>query len=140
MQVQHEVRSIEIQAPFDRAFEYIADPARLPEWTSAFESASRGHAVMRTPRGSVEVDLEVRASRAQGTIDWTMRFPDQSEARAHSRLVALGEARSVYTFLLTPPPVPLEQLEGALEEQSRTLREELARLSRILGRLEPTKQ
>jgi hypothetical protein len=30
------------------------------------------------------------------------------------------------------PPVPLEQLEGALEQQSQTLREELAKLSAIL--------
>ena len=36
--------------------------------------------------------------------------------------------------LLVPPPVPLEQLEGALAAQSRTLAEELGTLRRVLKR------
>jgi hypothetical protein len=31
------------------------------------------------------------------------------------------------------PPVPLEQLEGVLEQQSKTLREELTKLRAILS-------
>lgn len=69
----------------------------------------------------------------RGTIDWTMIFPDGSAARAYSRVIAVGD-RILYSFVLTAPPVPLEQLEGALEQQSRTLSEELARLRRILER------
>jgi hypothetical protein len=34
--------------------------------------------------------------------------------------------------VLTPPPVPLEELEGALEAQSAILTQELAALKRIL--------
>jgi hypothetical protein len=44
----------------------------------------------------------------------------------------LTERETVYTFVLLPPPVPLEQLEGALEQQSHTLKEELARLKTLL--------
>jgi tRNA-specific 2-thiouridylase len=72
------------------------------------------------------------ASEARGTIDWYMTFPDGSVADAFSRIIPIGPDRCVYAFVLTPPPVPLEKLEGALDEQSRTLADELGRLRSIL--------
>ena len=87
---------------------------------------------MVTPSGSVEVGLRVESSRAAGTIDWFMTFPDGSVGRAFSRLIDLGN-RTLYSFVLMAPPLPLEQLEGALEEQARVLREELAVLQRKLS-------
>lgn len=131
---EFDVQAIEIAAPFEAAFRYVADPRTLPEWTHAFRSVADGRAVLATPKGSVEVGLEVRASRESGTVDWIMTFPDGSVGKAFSRLVALGADRSVYSFVLLAPPVPLEQVEGALAEQSRVLKEELATLQRRLTR------
>ena len=128
----YDVQTIEINAPFDRVFGYIADARKLPEWTNAFKSVSNGRAVMETPNGSVEIELAVQVARSQGTIDWIMTFPDGSVARAYSRVVAADKERSLYSFILMAPPVPLEQLEGALEAQSHILREELAKLGAIL--------
>ena len=130
-----DVQTIEINAPFDHVFEYvyIADAWKLPEWTKAFKSVSNGRAVMETPNGSVEIKLEVHTARSQGTVDWTMTFPDGSVARAYSQVVAKDSERSLYSFILTAPPVPLEQLEGALEAQSQILREELHKLGAILN-------
>ena len=128
-----EVRSIEIVAEYANVFNYISDSRNLPEWTNAFQSVSNGKAIMRTPEGSVEVELVVSASWEQGTIDWFMKFPDGAQAAAFSRLIRLDEKRNVYSFILTEPPVSLEQLEGALGEQSQILEEELKRLSHILG-------
>ncbi len=130
---EFDVQSIEIHAPFEKAFVYIADANNLPEWSSAFERVKDGRALMRTPPRSVEVTLSVNSAREQGTIDWIMIFPDESVARAYSRVIPLGQEKSIFSFVLTAPPVPLEQLEGALEQQSQTLREELSRLSTILG-------
>lgn len=87
---------------------------------------------MRTPNGEVMIDLEVQSSSAQGTVDWVMKFPDGSTATAFSRLISVGEGRCVFCFVLTPPPVPLEQLEGALAVQSKTLTNELRKLKDIL--------
>jgi hypothetical protein len=87
---------------------------------------------MRTPNGEVMVDLKVEASPEHGTVDWRMTFPDGSVATAFSRVVEIDRDHCVFSFVLTPPPVPLEQLEGALESQSRTLAEELRELKRIL--------
>ena len=127
-----DVQSIELDAPLPVAFRYLADPANLPEWTHAFRAADGRQATMATPRGEVRVGLRVSASEAHGTIDWIMTFPDGSAAKASSRLVPHG-AKSIYTFVLEAPPVPLEELEGALAEQSRTLAGELARLATLLA-------
>lgn len=127
-----DVQAVALGASFDRAFRYIADPATLPEWTSAFRSVSGDRARLETPQGAVDVELGVHASSRTGTIDWTMTFPDGTVARAFSRLVDIGPRR-LYTFVLLAPPVPLEALEGALAEQSRTLREELGTLQRKLA-------
>ena len=130
-----DVQTIEINAPFDHVFEYIyiADAWKLPEWTKAFKSVSNGQAVMETPNGSVEIKMEVHTASSQGTVDWTMTFPDGSVARAYSQVVAKDSEPSLYSFILTAPPVPLEQLEGELEAQSQILREELHKLGAILN-------
>ena len=128
----HDVQSVDLQVPRERAFAFIADPRQLPRWTSAFASVEDGRARMRTPRGEVEVRLDVRSSAEQGTVDWLMTFPDGTLATAFSRVVETDQERCVYSFVLMPPPVPLEELEGTLEAQSRTLAEELASLKRIV--------
>ena len=127
-----DVQGIELNVPHDQALAFIADAAQLPKWTNAFATVSPGRAVLRTPAGEVDIDLAVETSPQQGTVDWRMTFPDHSVATAFSRVVATGRDRCIYTFVLTPPPVPLEQLEGALEAQSRTLAEELRKLKAIL--------
>jgi len=129
-----DMQGIDIQTPRGRAYFYIADPKHLPQWTNAFASVANGKAVMRTANGEIGVDLAVQSSEEQGTIDWHMTFPDGSVATAFSRVVKLDSKSCIFGFVLTPPPVPLEQLEGALEAQSRTLAEELRSLKRILER------
>lgn len=127
-----DVQGIDLSVSRGKAFTFIADPAQLPKWTNAFASVSAGRAVMRTPSGEVMIDLEVQASAENGTVDWRMRFPDNSLASAFSRLVEVAPDRCIFSFVLTPPPVPLEQLEGALEAQAQTLAEELKKLKKLL--------
>jgi hypothetical protein len=130
----YKVESIGLKTTAERALSYIANPANLPEWTSAFKSVKNGRAIMATPSGSVEVGLRVTSSEENGTIDWEMTFPDEAVARAYSRVVPEENGHSVFSFVLLAPPVPLEQLEGALNQQAHTLREELTRLAAILGK------
>lgn len=128
-----DLQGIELDTSYEQAFAYIADPVNLPAWTNAFAEVFGPRAVMRTPEGEVVVGLEVRASAQEGTVDWVMTFPDGAVATAFSRLVRLQDRRCAYSFVLTPPPVPLEALEGALDAQAAILREELGRLRSILG-------
>ena len=131
-----DVQGIELNVPRSRAFAFIADPAQPLKWTSTFVSAADGRALMRTPVGEVQIEFGVHASAEHGTVDWRMKFPDGSVATAFSRVVEIDREHCVFSFILTPPPVPLEQLEGALEAQSRMLTEELQKLKRILERQE----
>lgn len=128
----HDVQSVSLTIPSGRAFDYIAAPENLPRWTSAFATADADSATLSTPSGEVAIQLRTLANRETGTIDWEMTFPDRSVSVAYSRVTPDGTARSVYSFVLMAPPVPLEALEGALEVQRRTLAEELARLKSIL--------
>lgn len=128
----HDVQSVEINVPLASAFEVIADPHRLPQWAEAFEEVNGDRAVLRTPAGSTNIRLQVLSSKVHGTIDWLMTFPDGMVASAYSRLTPLGEDHVVYSFVLTAPPLPLEQLEGALAQQSVTLERELTSLKALL--------
>jgi len=127
-----DVQGIDLSVPSERVFAFVADRFTLPRWTSAFASVGDESAMMRTPTGTVEIDLIVRSNEEAGVVDWRMTFPDGSVATAFSRTVALAAGRCAFTFVLTAPPVPLAELEGALDEQSRTLAEELRRLKSIL--------
>jgi len=127
----YDVQSVFINAPVEQIFEFIANPANLPIWTKAFQKANDEQAIMVTPEGEVHIKLEVRVSEAHGTIDWYMYFPDGSLGTAYSRLTPNEKGETcVYTFVLMAPPVPLEQLEGTLEEQKKILAEELQNLAR----------
>jgi len=126
------VESVLIRATTDKAFRYIADPRNLPNWTHAFKSVRNGNAIMATPAGTVEVGLEVNASSIEGTVDWQITFPDGSIASAYSRVLPIS-GQSAYSFMLMAPPVPLDQLEGALNQQVHILRDELAKLKAILS-------
>ena len=127
------VESVRLAAPFEKAFEYIAAAKNLPHWTHAFKAARDGQATIETPAGAAEVGLKVVASKLQGTIDWYMTFPDKSVASAFSRLVPEDKGHCIYSFILLAPPVPLERLEGALNDQVHTLRQELGELGTILS-------
>jgi len=126
------VESIHFSTTPEKAFAYVADPRHLPDWTNAFKSVENGRAVMATPAGTVEVDLLVKASASEGTIDWHITFPDGSVAFAYSRILPDSTGQAVYCFVLMAPPVPLEKLEGALDQQAAILRKELTKLSAIV--------
>ena len=127
------VDSVRIETTQEKAFRYISDPMNFPEWTSAFKQVQNGKARMVTPAGALEVGLCVKASVSEGTIDWHMTFPDGSGGSAYSRVIPESGGSCIYSFMLMAPSVPLEQLEGTLNQQGHILREELTKLSTILS-------
>lgn len=129
---KYDLQGIDLNVPKRKAFSFIVEADNLPKWTNAFASVNQNKAVMQTPEGNVDVDLEVYASADLGTVDWQMTFPDQSVATAFSRITEIDKNQCVYSFVLNPPPVPLEYIEGALEAQSQILEEELSKLKELL--------
>src|SRR5207244_13402181 len=95
-----DVQGIELRVPFEKAFTFIGDPNQLPRWTSAFARVANRRAVMRTPKGEVEIDLAVRASADQGTVYWSMTFPAGSAATASSMLAGIEQAVRDDSFIL----------------------------------------
>jgi hypothetical protein len=124
-----EVKNVALAVRFDTAFDYLKDMTKLPEWTNAFGGVKKdGTALMRTPEGEINVQLDVNVDHKNGVIDTKMTFPDGNVGTAYSRLIALSEDSCAYSFLLTPPPVALEKLEGALSAQAEILERELQTL------------
>ncbi len=127
-----DVQSISLDIPAAAAFAFIADPANLPKWTNAFERADDTSADLVTPMGVAAITLKTVADAASGTVDWYLGFPDGTEGVAFSRVTPNGDQGAVYSFVLMAPPVPLEALEGALNEQMGILAHELISLKGLL--------
>lgn len=129
----HDVQSVNIQTTTEKAFNYIAKPQNLPKWTGAFSQADEKTALLITPNGELKIGLETKSNKELGTVDWYMTMPDGTVGVAYSRVVAGPDGKAIYSFVLIAPPVPLEQIEGALSAQMLQLKEELEKLRTILA-------
>ena len=132
MDTNFSVQSVSIDLTAEKVFNFIADPLNLPKWTNAFKDADHKSALIVTSAGEMKIDLETKASKESGTIDWYMKMPDGSVGKAYSRVVQNSDGKSIYSFILLAPPVPIEKLEGSLKEQEEILSKELNSLKRIL--------
>lgn len=130
-QKNYDVQSVGINVSYDKAFSFISQPKNLPLWTNAFSKADDKTAMMSTPKGQLQIKLQTSVSNEKGTIDWIMTMPDGSIGRAYSRITKNIEG-VIYEFVLLAPPVPLEQLEGALSAQKQLLAQELIKLKEVL--------
>jgi hypothetical protein len=127
-----DVQGIEITAPVHKVFDFLRVPENLPRWAHAFVSAGNGRARLETPAGAVDITLDVAADAAAGTVDWRLQFPDGGVGIAQSRVTETMRGTCIYSFVLHAPPVALEEIEGALEAQSRTLQSELTMLKALM--------
>lgn len=126
-----DVQYIEIEAPFEKVFSFIAEPRNLPQWTAAFREANNQSALLVTPNGELRIGLKTYTDPS-GVIDWHMQMPDGSIGKAYSRVTALPNGNVVYSFVMLAPPVPVEEVEGTLEEQKKLLAAELKKLAQLL--------
>lgn len=129
-----DVQGIEIMASRDQVFEFVQKPDNLPRWAHAFVWAGDGGARLETPVGAVDIALDVSADAEAGTVDWRLAFPDGGVGIAQSRVTETTRRTCIYTFVWHAPPVALEQVEGAIEAQSATLRSELTTLKSLMER------
>ena len=127
-----DVQGIEIRASRDKVFEFLRDPRNLPRWSHAFKAIDIDRARLETAAGAVDVRLRTFANSGAGTVDWRLEFPDQSVALAQSRVTETTRGTCIYSFVLHAPPVPLEQVEGALDAQRATLQKELSTLKGLM--------
>ena len=129
----HDVQSVNLNTTVEQAFSYIANPKNLAKWTGAFSKADDKSALLITPKGELPIGLETKTNKELGTIDWYMSMPDGTIGVAYSRVISGPDGKAIYSFILLAPPVPLEQIEGALSAQIGQLRDELHKLQTILS-------
>ena len=119
--------SVSIDAPFDCAWQLIADPRTLHLWTVDFALAPpRPEGALykvQTPRG--ELDLFVESDRRSGVIDFNFGR-DGHYRRSPSRLLRNDDG-VVYVFTIFAPDdgnaATLERLAGDVEAELQRLRE-----------------
>ena len=127
----YDVQTIEIKKNYSDVFDFITVPENLPKWALGFKKVDGKAAVLETPNGSIDIGLDVASDKKVGNIDWHMQMPDGSKGHAYSRVIDNGDS-TIFSFVLMAPPVPLELVEGTLEQQIKQLNEELIILKDIL--------
>jgi hypothetical protein len=115
--------TIEIQAPPERAFSFLADPERLPVWAIGFAKsiAREGDAWVVTLRSGERLPLRVDADPATGVVDFVSLPAPGVEAPAHSRVLAHGDG-TLYTFSMHQgPDMPDTVFDAQVAELEREL-------------------
>jgi hypothetical protein len=110
-----------LDAPKKAVFEYLADVANLPEWANEFARELHyedGHA--KVVNGLGEFYFRIEADPETGVIDM-YAGPTQDElALFPTRVVALPDGRSAYSFtMFKAPGMPDELFESQYESLRR---------------------
>jgi hypothetical protein len=112
-----------LDAPGGRVFEFLSDVENLPKWATDFARELKyddGRA--KVVNGLGEFYFSIAADPGTGVIDMYAGPTEEAMALFPTRVVALGPARSAYTFTMFKPP---EMDDELFEAQHRSLQREL---------------
>jgi hypothetical protein len=120
-----------LPAPKERVFAYLSNIQNLPRWATEFARELKvvdgRHKVVN---GLGELFFEIRADEETGVIDMLAGPAPDELALFPSRVVALPEGGSAYTFtMFQAPGQPDEQFEGqhaSLVREFENIRRELS--------------
>jgi hypothetical protein len=120
-----------VDAPHARVFDYMAAIEHLPEWATEFARELRREGDdYKVRNGLGEFFFTIRADRATGVIDMYAGPTKDAMAVFPTRVVALPDGGTAYSFTMFQGPGMPDELFDA---QHASLRRELANLERILG-------
>ena len=110
-----------LEAPRDVVFEYLSQVDNLPEWATDFARELKyvdGKA--KVVNGLGEFYFSIEADRDTGVIDMYAGPNEDELALFPTRVVALGEGRSAYSFtMFRAPGMPDELFESQYESLRR---------------------
>jgi hypothetical protein len=129
--MNHHTLTTTFGAPRDEVFAFLADIEKLPEWATEFaREVKLVDGPYKVVNGLGEFFFEIRADRASGVIDMLAGPSEDSLALFPTRVVALPNGGSAFTFtMFRGPGQPEEQFEGQFE----SLRREFDNLERRFG-------
>jgi ligand-binding SRPBCC domain-containing protein len=112
-----------LDAPKERVFEFLSQVDNLPRWATEFARElkyERGRA--KVVNGLGEFFFEIEADADTGVIDMYAGPTDDAMALFPSRVVALGDRASAFTFtMFQQPGMPDELFESQYESLLREL-------------------
>jgi hypothetical protein len=120
-----------VDAPRARVFDYMADIENLPEWATEFaRELRRDGDDYKVRNGLGEFFFTIRADRETGVIDMYAGPTKEALAVFPTRVVALPDGGTAYSFTMFQGPGMPDELFDA---QHASLQRELANLERILA-------
>jgi hypothetical protein len=110
-----------LDAPKENVFDYLSRVENLPEWASDFARELRYEdGKTKVVNGLGEFYFRIDADAATGVIDMYAGPSEDELALFPTRVVALGEARSAYSFtMFKAPGMPDELFESQYDSLRR---------------------
>lgn len=109
-------------APKDVVFDYLSKVENLPEWATDFAHELKyDDGKAKVVNGLGEFYFSIDADAATGVIDMYAGVTEQELALFPTRVVALGEDKSAYSFTMFKAPGTPDEL---FESQYESLRRE----------------
>jgi hypothetical protein len=121
-----------LDAPQREVFDYLAAVENLPEWADEFAHELREeHGRTKVVNALGELFFELRAEPGTGVIDMYAGPAEDELALFPTRVVALPDGRSAFTFtMFKAPELPDELFEAQVESLRRELDNVRARFNR----------
>ncbi len=110
-----------LDADPEKVFEYLSDIERLPEWATEFARELRREGDdYKVVNGLGEFYFSIESDRDTGVIDMYAGPTEDELALFPTRVVALGEDKSAYSFtMFKAPGMPDELFESQYESLRR---------------------
>lgn len=117
-----------LAAPRDAVFDFMADIQNLPEWATEFaRELKREGDDYKIVNGLGEFYFDIRADPATGVIDMYAGPTKEQMGVFPTRVVALPEGRTAYSFTMFQGP---EMPDELFESQHASLQREFANIER----------
>jgi len=117
-----------VDAPQRKVFDYMSDIENLPKWATEFaRELKRVGGDYKVVNGLGEFFFEIRADAESGVIDMYAGSAKTDMAIFPTRVVALPDGRSAYSFTMFQAPGMPEEL---FESQHASLKREFANIER----------
>jgi len=110
-----------LNAPRDEVFEYLSRIENLPEWATDFaQELKYEDGTAKVVNGLGEFYFRIDADAKTGVIDMYTGPSEQELALFPTRVVALGDSKSAYSFtMFKAPGMPDELFESQYESLRR---------------------
>jgi hypothetical protein len=120
-----------LDAPKDAVFSYMADIENLPRWATEFaRELRREGAAYKVVNGLGEFFFDIHADAGTGVIDMFAGPSEDRMAVFPTRVVALPDGRTAYTFTMFQGP---DMPDDLFESQRESLRREFENIERIFA-------